>query len=240
MQVGWLQDDPGYVGGAERTMAEFRDAAPVEVTVIGCPPGKVVQGLDRYVVGNCMTYALKDRPDGKVLRYHHDHGRSLLDSALSAVHVFTSPSHYDRIRFTVTNPVEVIPPAIDLEPFRAVASSNHRQGNVCVGRMAYGKGLELLEEYDEPVDVYSTVPVASRGSVRYRGAASDVAQTLSRYETFVFLPSALEPFGRAVVEAWAAGLDLVVNGNVGSLYWIRHDPKALDHAAEDFWKLVLA
>lgn len=108
-----------------------------------------------------------------------------------------------------------------------------------MGRMAYGKGLEFLAEYPEPVDVYSSVPVASEGSVRYRGPAENVATVLSRYRTFVFLPTAIEPFGRAVVEAWAAGLELVVNRNVGARYYIEEAPEKLETAAQDFWTVVL-
>ena len=133
---------------------------------------------------------------------------------------------------------ELVPPALDLERFRLTRNLNHRTGAVCIGRMAYGKGLELLAEYPEPVDVYSSVPVNSERNARYKGAAADVPATLAQYERFVFLPTALEPFGRAVVEAWAAGLDLVVNRNVGALYWIENYPGALDSAAADFWTLV--
>ena len=37
MRVGWIADDPGYVGGAELTQAEFRAAAPEGVEVVDCP-----------------------------------------------------------------------------------------------------------------------------------------------------------------------------------------------------------
>jgi hypothetical protein len=106
--------------------------------------------------------------------------------------------------------------------------------------MAYGKGLELLEDYPEPVDVWSSVPVRSVGSVRYRGVATDPAATLSHYQTFVFLPTAFEPCGRAVIEAWASGLKLVLNRNVGARHWIEREPDALWTAAERFWREVLA
>ena len=43
MRVGWLHDDPGYVGGAELTMREFRDAAPKGVRVVDCPPGTSIR-----------------------------------------------------------------------------------------------------------------------------------------------------------------------------------------------------
>lgn len=104
--------------------------------------------------------------------------------------------------------------------------------------MAYGKGAELLAEYPEQVDVYSTVPVPSQGSVRYRGVTSDPAETLAHYQRFVFLPTVIEPFGRAAVEAWAAGLDLVLNRNVGARWWIESNPDALRTAAHDFWLVV--
>ena len=57
--------------------------------------------------------------------------------------------------------------------------------------MSYGKGVELLAEYPEPVDVWSTVPLTSEGSLRYRGPSEDPAKTLAQYERFVFLPTAL-------------------------------------------------
>jgi hypothetical protein len=68
----------------------------------------------------------------------------------------------------------------------------------------------------------------------------DPALTLSRYQTFVFLPTAFEPCGRAVIEAWAAGCRLVLNRNVGARHWIEREPEALETAAENFWRAVLA
>ena len=229
MRVGWLQDDPGYLGGAELTMAEFRAAAPEGVDVIDCPPG-AVDDCDTYVVGNRLSYADDEVPPGAV-RYHHDITPT---NDRDATHVFCSPLQRERMG----GMGELIPPALDLSTFRKHRNSNHRTGAVCVGRMAYGKGLEMLAEFPEPVDVYSSVPVASERNARYRGAAVDVASVLAQYERFVFLPTALEPFGRAVVEAWAAGLELVVNRNVGALHWIMNDNEALDTAAGDFWELV--
>ena len=59
------------------------------------------------------------------------------------------------------------------------------------------------------------------------------------YERFVFLPTVIEPFGRVVVEAWAAGCELVINDLVGARYWIEHDPDRIRTAGTDFWELVL-
>jgi hypothetical protein len=236
VKVGWLHDNPGYWGGAELTMQEFKAAAPDGVEVIDCLPGNVAPKLDRYVVGNCMSYSPDEVPAAEVVRYHHDVAHAPADDVLDrrARHIFCSPLQKERMGMRG----KCIPPALDLSAYEAVASQNHRKGNVCIGRMAYGKGLELLAEYDEPVDVYSSVPISSGGSVNYRGATKDVAGTLARYSRFIFLPTAIEPFGRAVVEAWAAGCELVVNRNVGALHWINEAPEKLETAAEDFWKAV--
>lgn len=232
MRVGWIHDDPGFVGGAELTQAEFRAAAPEGVEVVDWPAD-----VDVTVVHNCLSFADAEI-SGRVVRYHHDLTHTALDRRLQATHIFTSPLHQKHYGMDGVWPN--IPPALDLERFERLASQNHRAGAVCVGRMSYGKGLELLTEYPEPIDLYSSTPVTSGGSVRYRGATDDVAQTLSRYQRFVFLPTAIEPFGRAVVEAWAAGLEVVTNRRVGARYWIEENPEGLRTAAEDFWRIVCA
>lgn len=229
-------------------MAEFKAAAPAmrskgwgaeDVEVVECPPGGVVEGLDAYVVGNCLTYTADETLMAvPTIRYHHDVTHAPADDRFNreALHIFCSPLQRERMGMEG----ECIPPALDLDRFKVVANQNHRKGAVCVGRMAYGKGLELLAEYPESVHVYSSVPFPSEGNARYCGIAEDVSLVLSQYERFIFLPQALEPFGRAVVEAWAAGLQVVVNRNVGARYWIEENPRGLETAAEDFWRVVLA
>jgi glycosyltransferase involved in cell wall biosynthesis len=247
MLVGWLADRPEFVGGAELTQAEFRAAAPAGVEVVDCPPGEVVPDLDRYVVHNCGSYSVEDLRSihAPIIRYVHDawnYGDPQLRFRLlaSARVIFTSPLHRHRFPFPFpTTDVDVIPPAIPLSNFR---NGDVGDGCVCIGRMAYGKGVERLVEYDEPVDVYSPVPLESRGSLTYRGALdpADVPATLVRYGRFVFLPSVLEPFGRGVVEAWASGLEYVVNRNVGARHWIEEEPEKLTTASKDFWERVCA
>lgn len=252
MKVGWLHDDPGYVGGAELTQAEFRAKAPQGVEVVDCPMSGVVAGLDCYVVHNCALYdhtvtdAFGEAP---VIKYVNDcwpHGDPFLrDWLLSEARlIFTSPLHLSRFPYPPASGVaaHMIPPALDLLRFQAVKGRGDRKGNVCIGRMAYGKGIDLLEEHGEPIDVYSTVPISNgHPNLTYKGQVKplDVPRILSQYKTFVFLPTALEPFGRAVVEAWAAGCELHINRNVGARYWIKENPKGLESAAEDFWRVVL-
>lgn len=231
IRCGWLADDPGFVGGAELTQTEFRAAAPEGVEVL--PPD--APDLDVCVIHNCMS-AQEVPKATRLVRYHHDLNRAPIDAELQATHIFTSPLHQRHYGLDGVWPN--IPPALDLDRFKATANQNHRAGAVCVGRMSYGKGLEMLAQYPEPIDIYSSVPVASEGNARYRGATSDVSQTLAQYERFVFLPTALEPFGRALVEAWAAGLQIITNRRVGARWWIEENPAGLETAAEDFWRVV--
>jgi len=239
VRVGWLQDDPGYVGGAELTARELRAAAPEGIEIIDCPPGEVEQGFDRYIVHNCTSYA--SRPRG--VRYVHDlrGGIQYGDEVICC-----SPAQAERLGY---DDCHLIPPALDLNAFRPPRQQRRnaeRKGTCCIGAfMNPGKGGYRIAEWadaNEPVDVYGFGPFLPEGpNVKYRGAIEPghIAQTLWGYERFAFLPTALEPFGRCVVEAWAAGCELVVNGNVGARYWIEEAPEQLETAAEDFWAVVL-
>lgn len=234
LRVGFLHDRVPYVGGAERTMSEFAALAPDGVQIVWCDPGAVPADLDRYVAGNIRSFDVDEIPSGTI-RYHHDLTPHPVDPLCR--NVFCSSAQREHMYGLLDNS-PCIPPQINLRRFRE--TGHGERGNVCIGRMAYGKGVERLMEYPEPIDVYSSVPLATAGNLTYKGEAQDVAAVLSRYRTFVFLPTAFEPFGRAVIEAWAAGLELVLNRNIGARRWIEDDPAALDNGAEDFWQLVLS
>jgi glycosyltransferase involved in cell wall biosynthesis len=110
--------------------------------------------------------------------------------------------------------------------------------------MHAGKGLVQAFEWaeqNEPVDFWGVpqeqVPPSPRINARGIVPPEYVPEILARYERFVFLPATVEPFGRAVVEAWAAGCELILNRNVGALHWLEH-PAGLSTAAADFWRLV--
>jgi glycosyltransferase involved in cell wall biosynthesis len=235
MKIGWLADDPGYIGGAERTQAEFRLAAPKGVGVVSCPAGHVVENLDRYVIHNHRSY--HDLPEGPRFFYHHD-TRPLTGDG---THIFCSPLLREKLDpYDNTSPC--IPPALDLEVFRQVGQAHslmqeERKGAVWVGMHPNhpGKGLDFAIEWargNGGLDIYGNG--APNGLVKQE----DIPRLLARYRTFVHLPRALEPFGRSVVEAWAAGCELVINRKVGARYWIEEKPKALQTAAKDFWAVV--
>lgn len=264
MKVAFLQDDPGYIGGAELTMREFRLAAPDEVELVP------LEDAETVVVGNCASYGpdLKHVLAGKkVIRYFNDvdphSDRNLREWFLTyADCVFTSLLHIERFPYelpprsqivpTGQKPVgstKLIPPAVDLDAFRPprrVRRNQEREGTCTIGVWQNeGKGqMQLLEwsEQNGPVDVYGDGAFVPHGpNLNPMGPLEPdkVAQTLWQYERFAHLPTAVEPFGRSVVEAWAAGCELVVNKLVGARYWIEEAPEKLETAAADFWKLVL-
>jgi hypothetical protein len=225
MRVGWLADrgnHDGLLGGAEFTQAEFRQAVPDGVDIVFVPssdPGTWLQDCDRVCVFNCTEYpdvtirALTGKP---VVRYWNDvapHGSPKLTRWLvdNATNVFTSPLHKERFPWGAEGG-EIVPPPLDLDRFRAV---NNGQ-----------------------VDFYGPGEVAPPGCVAVPYEA--VPDILARYETFVYLPTALEPFCRATVEAWAAGCKVVSNRLVGANHFIENDPDALETAADRFWELVTA
>ena len=246
MRVGWLLDQGATVGGAELTQAEFRAAAPDDVEIVDCQPGQI-EDCDRYVVHNCVTYDLEDlqRLDGKpVVKYWHDVGPWLQDGVKdwlieNALSICCSPLQADYMHLQAL----VIPPPVDLDRFMDAASrmNGGRKGAVCVASWRNaGKGQRKVMEWAEAnggIDIYGGGFLAPPGSreIAYEGMPA----LMARYQTFVFLPTVIEPFGRTVAEAWAAGCEIVTNGLVGARYWLEESPEAMDTAAEDFWGVVL-
>lgn len=248
MRVGWLVDIPDLPGGAEFTQAEFRAAAPEGFEIVDCPPDGVDLGCDLYVIQNCVQYGIEEirlianRP---LLKYWHDVGpwiqpevRELLDER--ATYVCCSPIQAEYMGIKA----HLIPPPVDLARFTEAAEhvNGDRAGNVSVGSWRnYGKAPHKVSEWasqNGPVDFFGGGFLAPRGSQEVSQEA--MPALLARYQRFVFLPVVIEPFGRLVAEAWAAGCEIVTNELVGAGYWIRENPDAIETAAADFWKIVVA
>lgn len=247
MKIGWLVDHGNYIGGAELTERELRAAAPDNIEIIDCPTGQI-SDADRYVVHNCVTYTPDDfKRIGRkhVFKYWNDIGswlnpevRAWLDKR--ATPICCSPLQQDYMGYTKAL---LIPPPINLKRFEdaAAKSNGHRKGAVCVGSWRnLGKAPHHAAEWAQGnggVDFYGSGPFAPEGSrqIAYEGMPA----LLAGYRTFVHLPMVIEPFGRVVAEAWAAGCEIVTNDLVGARYWIEEKPDALATAAADFWKAVL-
>lgn len=247
MRVGWLLDQGVGFGGAELTQAEFRAAAPEGVEVVDCPTGDVVPGLDAYVIHNCVTYSCEDLAlvNAPTFKYWHDVGPHVRPDVREWLNIHALPiccSPVQAKRMGIREP-EFVPPPVDLDRFReAAASMNGNRSDRAVSVAAWmnpGKAPHLVAEWAEAnggVDFYGGGPFSPPES---RPVAYDhMPSLLAQYRTFVYLPTALEPFGRLVVEAWAAGCEIVTNRLVGARWWIENDPGSLETAAEDFWKLI--
>ena len=259
MKVAWLADagnQDGSIGGAELTHREFAAAAPGGVEIIPVDPQnlELVAGCDRACVFNTVTYppetiaALEGRP---VVRYWNDmapHGDPELKAwlAANAVNVFCSPLHRDRFHLHAAD-AHVIPPALDLERLHAAAGLDVPTLDdtvVSVGAwMNAGKAphraAEWAAEHGKQIVFFGPGPFAP-DSCQGVLPPEQVPLMLRSFDTFVFLPTALEPFGRAVAEAALVGCEIVTNQLVGARYWLEENPDGLASAAEDFWKLVLA
>lgn len=243
-RVGLVTDKVSYVGGAELTAQAWVRSAPEGVEIVPCPVGQVEDDCDVYVVGNCVTYPLSAlKPlDGRVVKYWNDTGpwvkpevREFLDRQ---VQVCCSPLQADHMRLKA----HVIPPPVDINRFAEAAASMNgsRAGLVSVGcwhNPAKAPHRVLEWANGEPVAFYGNGVCAPTTSTWVD--PKELPQVLAKYRTFVFLPTMIEPFGRVVVEAWAAGCEIVINNLVGAQWWIREHPDKLLTAAEDFWGLVL-
>jgi hypothetical protein len=247
VRLAWLADRFELVGGAELTAAEFRAAAPRSVTVVECGPGELeaVAGCDAVCLHNTATYPpeLREAVAGKpALRYWHDMAWGDPSPVTGSVNVFTSPLHRDRFPHAVDGDVHLVPPPVRL----GEAAKRKRPRGACwlgSGQHA-GKGvLQACEwaERHEPVDFWGPLTLEETPRVRVKGVVphEHVPTILRLYARFVFLPTHPEPFGRAVVEAWAVGCELIVNRNVGALHWLER-PEKIESAGEDFWRLVEA
>jgi glycosyltransferase involved in cell wall biosynthesis len=248
VRVGWLADHQAdVVGGAELTQLEFRRAVPDGVEVVDCPPGAVESGLDAYVIHNCIDYAAEDlraiarRP---AFKYWHDVGPWLKDDVRVMLRhvraIYCSPL---QAFYMGDADGDCIPPPVDLDRFEAAALTNgNRVGSVCVASWRnLGKGALLAAEWGVEhggVEFYGTGPLAPEGALPV--AYEAMPKLLAHYQTFVFLPTVLEPFGRLVAEAWAAGCEVVTNDLVGAKWWIENNPGAMTFAGRDFWELVTA
>jgi len=257
MRIGWIADPAGdFKGGAELSSEELVAAAPDWADIVPCPPGAVSADVDAYVAMNVTQYdaslipLLAQKRVVKSVRdmwpIGDDELRSwLLDSAV--VTIFNSPVHRSWFLYPVNTITEIVPPPMNLEPFREAAQrSKHREGVIWIGAMHRHKGILEATHWarinKELVDFYgggSAVPRQER-YVCYRGPVpyGDVPELMARYEKFLYTPRVLDGFGRTVCEANAAGCALVLGGLVGAKWWLDNDPDALDHGAAMFWQVV--
>ncbi len=259
VRIGWIQDYPSVLGGAELTASSINRSAPPEVVILQATTDDFPKNIDLFVVHNCTQFdrslipALSTAP---VVKYIHDvwpQGDPELKTWLldqSRILFLTSPFHVDLV-FPSQPPNTVIlsPPQFREAP--PTSASVTRKGHVWLGQMMNsGKGIRQVanwaNETSTRVDFYGRGPFAPEPSdfVNLKGSIpfSSVHSTLSEYATFIHKPLSPEPFGRSVVEASIAGCQLDVSDNIGALYWLNTDSRKdfLFRSDAYFWEKALA
>lgn len=258
VKIGWLSDNPGFVGGAEVSGGELIKAAPADFELVYCPPNKRPPlDVDLYCVQNCVQYdqrwieALILKPVVKSIRDPYFGGDAVLRNwflKCADLLIFNSPIQYEKFGYQVRAKHIYIPPPVDLSAFRAAAlPPEQRSGNLFVGRVGPTKGAHLVIDWalrnNQPLDLvgqvempYGRLPKSIRflGNVDYE----QIPELMGHYERFVFFPQWVESFGRVVAEAWAAGCELVVDGDIGALWWIENEPEKIQQGTALYWDAV--
>jgi len=264
MKIGWLHDDLGIIGGSELSERALREGAPEWAEIVLCPPRlRPPDDIEAFILQNCATYPRKWREvfEGKpIIKHCRDAWWAgsvtlrewILDNAAlllfsSWMQAETYEHEYNRDKGNVA----VVPPPVKLDWFRdAALPKEQRQGAVWVGRADPGKGLHKSCAWAwstaTPLDVYGETNIKYinfaefGGLITYHGKVPyEVLPSIyGSASIFHFTPIHIEPFARTVVEAWAAGCELVVSGRVGALEWIRDRPDEIGNGVEMFWNEI--
>lgn len=259
MKLGWLIDTQhGYKGGAELCSDELLRTKPDDIKVVLMSPGAVHNNVDGFIIHNCTEYGsyilpmLETRP---VIKYVHDvwpHGDPVLKKWLcqhSKLMILSSPLHREALNLNIGCPVKLLPNAINADLFNDATRAKFAQVQkpACwLGRFETFKGLQAAAEWAAEngivLDWYGYGPalemVEALGTYCGKLRPDQVPEVLSQYQTFVFLPDEVEPYSRTTVEAWLAGCELVVNGNIGAVWWLENEPEAVTRGAEMFWETI--
>jgi hypothetical protein len=250
MRVGWLvpaMTVAGMTGGAELTQQEFRPPHPItsRSSTAGPARSKGLRPVRRPELRAVRRRRHRQGHWKPTIKYWHDVGPHLQPGVHGrlepARHICCSPDpgrvHGPRRR-------DVIPPpgrSRRFEQRRRRSMNGGRSGAVSVGSWRnYGKAAHKAAEWASE----RRHRLLRGGRVRPQGLREaslrrDACAARPVRDVRV-LPIVIEPFGRLVAEAWAAGCEIVTNNLVGAKWWITENPDALYTAGEDFWKTVLA
>jgi len=255
-RIGWIADATMVNFGAELSGGSLIKSCPDEYEIIPCQP-RLIPPCDAYIFQNKYTFDkrvisfIKDKPVINVIRDMWLVADETLRSWLlqnSALTIFGSPLHRQKFVFPVETPIAYVPPPVNLKPFKdAARNAKNRSGVFWLGQMSGPwKGINAAVTWAKNnqtlVDFYGFGRDAPRDGkyVKNHGyvAYEDVPGIMAKYKSFLFLPAQMESFGRTVVEAVAAGCELIVNTNIGALWWLENDPAAILRAKQLFWDTV--
>jgi len=260
VKIGWLQSNIGIQGGAELSCGALVEHAPDWAEVVYCPANKrPPKDIEAFVIQNSTTYGsrwieeLCTRPVIRQVRDPWYAGDAILRRWIlsnAAAVVFSSPVQVEAFGYEHDRPVHILAPPVNLAPFREAAlPAEERSGAVFVGRVDVYKGApaavdwalrtgERLLMIGDVMMGFGALPpyIQIAGRVPYKR----MPEVLGHSEKLVFFPEWPEAFGRAVVEAWAAGCELLLRGKIGAQWWIENAPERLgfESAIAEFWDVV--
>ena len=257
MKVGWLVDYGLPVAGMVLQVRAYEAAKPDWVELVRCHPSKrPPDDIEAFVLhGDLYPRRWIEVFQGKPLMAHR-HGawyggdpilrRWVLDNANLVT--FNSPKQKQLFRYTVRAKFRYIPTPVDVAKFRAAAEAykGERSGTLYLGLLAPIKGIPHTVDYamcyDKPVDFYGAKLYPTSADVivppcRFCGPVpyEQVPDLLARYESFIFMPYDGDLYSRTVIEAWAAGCELILEGDLKAFYdWL--DGDKCQRAGEIFWE----
>jgi len=261
-KIGWLQQQLDITGGAEMSTGALIKHAPDWAEIVYCPPNKRpnTEELDCFVIQNSTNYSsswIEELSMKPVIRHVRDPwlaGSALLRRWLlqnSKLMIFSSPTQYKHLGYEVKVPYKFIPPPVPLDDFKAHSKpEEERRGTVCVGRFDVYKGAMYIIDWalasKEPLTVvgnnnymnFGRLPSGINfvGEVGYKF----MPEILGSHKNYIAMPMWVEAFGRSVVEAWAAGCNLILGGRIGAQWWIENEPERLGYMnpIKEFWEAV--
>jgi len=262
VKIGWLEDRYNRtVGGAEISQRAFLDAAPDWAEVVYMPARlRPTFEVDAYIVHNSVGYGrewIEYLERAPVIRHIHDLWpwgdcvirRWLLDNSRALF--FNSPKQLELFGFSYSVPrVEFIPLPVNIQHYKDIARFSLKRSGTCwISRIDPGKGIYYVLDWavknNERVDFYGFGEPAMVSMIqspgRYMGPLdhSDVPRTLARYERFICMPTSPDLYGRVMIEAWAAGCDLVTRGDLRA-FFDYFSPEKCQDAGRIFWETVEA
>lgn len=264
VKIGWLQQRGPVKGGAELSCGALRDNVPDWAELIYCPPNKrPPRDIDVFVVQNSTMYGaqwIEELALKPVIRHIRDPWfagsaqlrRWLLDNSEKLI--FSSPIQRDELheRYPFDRAKSLcIPVPVNLEPFKSAAKPpEEREGAIFVGRCDVYKGAPWIVDWSirtgEPLTMVGDSNYMRFGAlppwIKFAGQVpyEKMPEILGSAKTYIAHPFWCEAFGRSVVEAWAAGCELNVQGKVGAMWWIENEPEQLvyEWAISNFWEVV--
>jgi hypothetical protein len=256
MKVGWCVDEGLPIAGMVLQVWAYEESKPDWVELVRCQANKRPPADIEAFVLHCDLYpvqwieVLKGKP---VMAHRHGNWyggdpvfrRWVLDNA--DLVTFNSPKQRELFKYVIRTRTAMIPTPVDIARFQeAAAKSEKREGWIHLGLLAPVKGIQQTVDwamvYGHQVDFYGgelyprlrekiVPPCRYCGPVPYE----QVPGLLARYENFVFMPYDGDLYARTVIEAWAAGCELILGGDQKA-FWDWFKPEACQNAGQIFWR----